>query len=110
MEKKCSKPLLISPGSEDNMFNHHINFAIIESFVTQLLRWAVALCVLILRLKAIMNMCGTTECMGHDMRSSRSNKIEKASISPPKKNLDMEKVLLIKKGPVSEGAGGELHK
>ena len=82
------------------MFNHHINFAIIESFVTQLLLWAVALCVLILRLKAIMNMCGTTECMGHDMRSSRSNKIEKASISPPKKNLDMQKVLLIKKGPV----------
>ena len=45
--------------------------------------------------------CSNT-CFGHDIRIARDNKIMKATKSPPR-NLEEDKVVLIKMGPTSKG-------
>ena len=46
-------------------------------------------------------MDNTNTCFGHDVRIARGNKIIKATKSPPR-NLDRDKVVLIKMGPTSK--------
>ena len=46
-------------------------------------------------------MSEPSACLGHGIRSARKNKIGKFSNSPYKDNLDVDKVVLIKKGPES---------